>query len=658
MDESDITSSSIPYIEVKLGNDKEKPLYKISTNQSETGYYDGGNFIADGTALIQSANIDGVVPMGRQGNITLIDISGTWTSRMADVGKSSSSMLSPSGPNIYISFGWRGLQANKEYSGGKSHINEMDGFIQGVKFDIGDDASVTITIDFVAYSAIAFNDIIAWGWDDFIKTAPDKLWKVMQNITGATTANSGGSSGGRSGPGAAGGNATGYGPNIPQSKNANCTAADVINYVLAVPDWDYPVIGKQQPDFAYSKSLASKKIIVQVGTRMSEYVAEGLTGNSDLTSIEFGESLSSWLQKMLEKVVLNADGQKKAEEKKLVITLEKQNDKDAYTYSGRNPKFKDWTLIVYDWKAVADQGTTSGSAISDIAKYNLEVENRYKYNNGPMLYWKNGTDEYAYLKKAAKVVEKTYEYDGADIAKVIVDRKRVLSWSSNLSSMPQLFRLFKDEFRDKLNEVKSNENYGDFLKIMQKFDNATQAEDFFKGKMSGLNRLATFGVGGPSKKTSDAAAQAFATTKNIGDAVSNMGNITQRTATNRDQTFASILANNVFTVDVEVIGDPDLGTRLPGGNTIISTDFHWADQGYLTKVFGSDKELINIAKESLVNMFSRQWILMSSNHSISDGKYTTKLQLIGYIPLIDAKEYAENRAAERAGGGLGRATEI
>ena len=178
MVEQDISSSSRPWIEIRLGPVDKKPLYRISTVQSDTGSWNkDGEFVADGSALITSASIGGMVPMGRKGSFTIKDLTGVWPSRISDLGRYSSDMSKAPGPNMSFEFGWRGLKPNKEYSQGSQHSDKLTAFILSSKFDIGEDASITIELEFNAYSSIILSDIMAFNWNDVAKSDPERFWK-------------------------------------------------------------------------------------------------------------------------------------------------------------------------------------------------------------------------------------------------------------------------------------------------------------------------------------------------------------------------------------------------------------------------------------------------------------------------------------------------
>ena len=62
--------------------------------------------------------------------------------------------------------------------------------------------------------------------------------------------------------------------------------------------------------------------------------------------------------------------------------------------------------------------------------------------------------------------------------------------------------------------------------------------------------------------------------------------------------MSAILAQNMFKVTVDVMGDPDLGTKLQGGTTIIKTDFSFGgEEGYLRRVVDQNGNEIDVRRE-------------------------------------------------------------
>jgi len=237
MIEDDILSTSRPYVLLEMGPNLNKK-YAISTDQTETGSYpSGGGFVADGSALIIDTSIQGIVPQLRKGSCTIKDLTGIWPSRFADLGRYESSRVAGTGPNLKFTFGWRGLKGRMEYSCNSMHLKSLSAKILDVKFDIGDDGAISITIDFISYSSEVYNNVIAYNWNDVIKTDPDEFWKNMLKST-------------------IGGKAV----------NANPTAIHVISYII-------------DPDsgFSYGKTLKDKNI--RIFLLSTGWKAKELTGN-------------------------------------------------------------------------------------------------------------------------------------------------------------------------------------------------------------------------------------------------------------------------------------------------------------------------------------------------------------------------------------------
>ena len=281
MVEQDITSSSRPYVKAMFGPIHDKnPLSVVSTVQSETGKYNGSEFVADGSAIVMSAEIEGIVPMGRKGNLVFKDVAGVWPSRMTDVGRAEAAMMITTSPNLKIEWGWSGLKKGRnEYSAGTSHYDTITAFITAVSFDVLDDGVVTVTVQFVQYSDAVTINILSGSLDDIIQSNPKELWETLTNVCGGEP-----------------------------------TAIDVINYVLAVPGWKYPKIGSQDSPFSFGQQLADRKIIIQASTEESPWNAKPLKGDNDLLRIAFAMSLDVWLSEMISKVVLDEEGQKAIED--------------------------------------------------------------------------------------------------------------------------------------------------------------------------------------------------------------------------------------------------------------------------------------------------------------------------------------------------------
>jgi len=632
MIEADILNTSRAWVEVVLGPIDKDPYYRISTIQSDTGSFSGDGFIADSTALITSAKIEGIVPGGRTGTIVFKDLSGIWPNRMADVGRAGSSMASATGPNLRFSFGWKGLRRRDEYDG-RDKISSLTAIIQGVKFDINDDGSINITIDFINYSSVVFQDIIAFDPMDIIRSDKDNLWEELVNINGGE----------------------------------DPTGIDVINYVLStdisddskeyayygtywsgLPDTrliknDQEKLATKDAGFSYGVGLKSKKVGVLL--KSTHYKAAKLKNKNDIVSIDFGLPLSTWINQMLQKVTLEEEDVKKAEEDGLIITYERKPDLDSVT------REKYPTIVIFDWKVTINPQSTEAAEDEDKIKsdyetYMSEKDRITKYSKGPVLYWKAGQEAYSFNEASSKVEAiNTYSYDGEQTGEALISKKRLLSWDSDLSSYNQLFRMFKDTLAEKLHDLQQRDSWEDFIDIMGEFENFEDMEKYAKDNRSGRQKLRGWFNG--DRERYKVIGENFNDVSNIAEQLQPSNN--SQKIPNKDQTLESILAQNSFKVNAEIMGDPDIGTLFQGGSTIITTDFTFAgEEGYLRRVFDGDGNMIDVARESLIHMFSRQWILLKSEHNFGeDGSYTTKVELQGYLPLINIEEYNNNKNQQK-----------
>ncbi len=604
MIENAIVNTSRPWVEICLGPPRFT-YYKISTNQSETGFYaKDGKFTADGTALITQMNIKGVAPQGREGSFSIKDLSGVWPNRFADIGRIGNDIAHSPGPDMKISFGWTGLKPIREQ--GAIHKDTLTAKLTSVKFDIEEDGAVSISGTFVPYSEFVFDDVLCFDWNDIINSDPEKFWQVL----------------------------------LTKNNNQPPTAIDVINYVARSAIFNRTsrtdnIIPDHQT-FSFAKQLAKKKIIINC--KSTGYKARPLQGDHDIEPIEFTMPLITWMNLMLAKVQITEEDEKLLKDKGMILTYRRQN-----AWYKKNDDGEVWTIIEYDWHVDPDPDSKifNKDSLTFFEQWLKEVAGVKNFARGPVLFWKAGQEKYVFNDQTALIepLSSSVVHNDGLSYKYFIDKKRVLNWESDLNSYEQLFRMFKDKLAEKYANLKENKNWEKFLETLKKFDTFEAVQDFMGKKPNWWQKVTSFGA---VTKEYDSVIENYGGARELAEQLQ-AGNMSNDIPS-RDQTLSSIIAQNTFKATVEIMGDPDIGTILEGGRTIMTTDFSFAgEEGYLRKVFDLDgKEISGIIRDPLIQMFSRQWILLESEHDFtSDGSYKTKMTLQAYVRKISPEEGLE-----------------
>ena len=203
------------------------------------------------------------------------------------------------------------------------------------------------------------------------------------------------------------------------------TALDIISYVTNVGTMHklysdyYHIDSKTNSEFSYSSGLLRRKTIIEC--RSSGYNCAKLSKDNDLTSIEFGMPLSTWLNSMFAKVVLTKEDQEAIKTSGLIVSYERKNDEEIWI----DGEF--WTKIVYDWTALPDpesENVNQKEAKTNLQKFYKERNSRSsKFTNGPVLFWKSDKGNYSYDSELAKVVIDTTDYTGRNLGKVVLSKK-------------------------------------------------------------------------------------------------------------------------------------------------------------------------------------------------------------------------------------------
>lgn len=619
MIEQNITSTSRPSVRVELGpiyGRRAIPLYAISTNQQETGRWEDGEFIQDGSALITSATIEGIVPQGRKGVITIKDVAGVWPKRMMDLGYVTNGLASVTMSNIRVIWGWNGLKKNK-YNETK-HYTEITGFIEATKFDVLEDGVVTVTIEFVQFSDVAKADIMSYKLDDIVASDPEKLWDKITKKLGK-----------------------------------NPTAIDVINYVLAVPGWDYPGLGTMpEANFDFGNQLNNKKIIIQCGSNLGMWEPAPLKGDNDLVNIEIGMTLSQWLEEMLRKVKVDEEGEniKKQTENGISVIFEKKNDKFSDIEG-----FEDYIVIRYDWKSFIDTSVElSQEQIDKIEKdyAGYLTENDAvsdKFTPGPTLFWKSdASNKEDFDNETRSIVIK--DYNGDEVGEAYTSNKRILNWNSDLNTLSTLIHQFKNELGETLSNSQGTKEFEALAKILRREGSEEELREYIENAGL-LTRAWAFVTNKGRVGFAEEGLEVYDSARSSVEGLQSSSNSGLRSG--KDTTLAYIISQNQINMNVDIMGDPDMGTAFQGGTTLLRTNFSYGKyEGYIRKVYDANGEPIDLPpEEQLIESLNREWVLQKTTHELGeDGSYITKLELLG-LPKMSSELALENVGAKRDGSG-------
>lgn len=613
--EGDILPTSRPYIKIDLGpvhwgSNQDTSIYSISTVLGETGtIYDLNGrrldrLINDNSAVIVSADIEGIAATpdaGRQGTIRIKDPIGVWPERIGVIGKVEGSMLGPSGPNIKITYGWVGLRPGTnryKSSVNNSNLQTIVGMISEVKFDIEQDGVVMIELNFIQFGAAAIDFMTFYDINDTIIGSPEEILIATHNSNNTKVYSPTGSL-------IAGGNAD---PPTP---------IDILNYVI-----------NQNSEFSVAEQLRDKKTIIafkntdSTGTKWEVSEASSL---SDIPRIEFGVSVGAWMKKLLSKITLTDNALRRAENQGVTVTysrLGEETDPDTGV-----------TIIEYGWMVMENP------TAPDVTDDNLRMMEHMQdvTHKACTLYWKGNATHDIIEERDQETIDRGIKYD--------VDKKRLLSWTSNLTSYTQLWRLFDQALKQELNDLKNNTEY-DIEELIEELKQVPQG--LSTGEWLNIGNMALAGAP-PASYNRGGGWSLSETAASYTSVISRLQREMQEIAKGenlpvRNQSLTSIMLKNFFEGDAEIMGDPTLGSVHLVFKSMIETDFSFVTSDVFTNSIrltlqsnGISANQIDNVMSNFADAFSRNWLLSSVSHHFSEsGEYTTKLKLLGFPALTSA----------------------
>lgn len=336
--ENRITTTSYPFVTAVLGlvGDDEVNHYTLTSDfgksQSDVAAW----------ASITGAQIEGYVPYGRKGSVSLVDPSGAWASHLTEVGMQSNAYYGGIGPNLEITFGWRGLRFPDR--DGDEVSATVTGYITKVEQDISNEGIFSATINYVEFSEVQLGLIKFLEKEDMFKGLPKNLWETV---------------------------------------GSDKAHQEYLNYVMRFTGDD--------SDFSVTRMLHNKNIeICFLDADMTEAAKE-----KRYPRVRFGDPLEQYITDVIAQMQPLEEERDAAEEENMILSYEKavcdgdhippdiESEIESMCRNGRtDDEWRRTTIVYYQWVRTPD-GTTE-TEVADVRDH-LEP--------GPPLIWKFNGEE-------------------------------------------------------------------------------------------------------------------------------------------------------------------------------------------------------------------------------------------------------------------------
>lgn len=327
--ENRITTTSYPFIIAEFGLVGYDKVDKYILTSDFKEYKNNDNNTG---GACTGATIEGYCPYGRSGNLSIVDPSGEWAVILTKVGSQSNAGAGGIGPNIKLTFGWRGL---KRQNNETELIGQLTAYITKVEQDISAEGIFSATVHFVEYSQMQSDTIKFTEKEDMVKGLPVNLW---------------------------------------DSVGSDKPPQDYLNYVV-----------NYENDFSVGRVLKEKNIAyVFCDGNMTDVIKK-----ENFIKVRFGNSLVSYIESIISLMVPNEDKLKEAENdgfiwsyEKNIITVDISDTQDSKV----KKKFNDvansekerWTIIVYNWKKTPDINSDNVA----------DIKGCRNLDQGPTLIWR------------------------------------------------------------------------------------------------------------------------------------------------------------------------------------------------------------------------------------------------------------------------------